>query len=197
MSVETGMQLVTSTGTTVFKHNEHVEWDIPYETEGGDFPDLSNLSLGTEMRNKMWESDNKLMLCGNIVSHQSQSSPALLSHLDHNQNPSCSESSTNQHFMNGLDLNILSKPVMQSIGVTSGSYVSLSGKFVEGNSQSMEGTGITSPTLQQSPKAQPLLPLLTEHKNHHLQENGVSSLKKMFLYNKSFLIYSFLFFSVR
>ena len=172
MSVETGMHLVTSTGTAVFKHDEHVEWDIPYEIEGGDFPDLSNLSLGTEMRNKMWESDNKLVLGGNII-HHSQSSPALL-HLDHNQNHSSSESNTNQHFMNGLNLNLSSKPVMQSTGVTSGSYVPLNGKFVEGNSPSMVGTGITSPTLKQSSKSQPLLPLMSEQNNQHPQENGVS-----------------------
>lgn len=173
MSVETGMHLVTSTGTAVFKHDEHVEWDIPYETEGGDFPDLSNLSLGTEMRNKMWESDNKLGFGGNIVSHHSQNSPAL-SHLDHNQNPSSSES--NQNFMNGLNLNLPPKPGMQNIGVTSGSYMPLSGKYVDSNSQSMVGSGINSPTLKQSPKNQPLLPLLNEQKNHHLQENGVSVL---------------------
>ena len=173
MSVDAGLHLVTSTGTG-FKHDEQIEWDIPYEREGGNFPDLSNLSLGTEMRNKMWESDNKLMIGGHMVSqlHHSQNSP--LSHLDHNQNPSSLESNT-AHFMNGLNLNLSSKPVLQGIGVSSG-HVPLSGKFIEGNSQSLTGTGIASPILKQSRKSQPSLPLLNEQKNHdiHPQENGVS-----------------------
>lgn len=46
---------------------EHIEWDLPVSEmqklskEGGQegWMDLSKLSLGTEMRNKMWEEDHK------------------------------------------------------------------------------------------------------------------------------------------
>ena len=191
MSVDAGLHLVTSTGTT-FKPDEQIEWDLPYENGGGEYPDLNNLSIGTERRNKMWESDNKHMLDANMVSqiHHSQSSPTLLQHLDHNQNSSSSETNINHfmnglkssetntnhfmnglkssetninHFMNGLNLNFCSKPVIQG-----GSFMSQ--KFVQGNLQSPTSNRIPSP------KSQPLLSLSSEQKSQDSlqQENGVS-----------------------
>ena len=56
---------------------EHIEWDMPIsDMQGTDlgYIDFSKLSMGTEIRNKMWESDNKTML----NSYNSSSASPLL-----------------------------------------------------------------------------------------------------------------------
>lgn len=59
---------------------EHIEWDMPLnDIQGGDlgYIDFSKLSMGTEMRNKMWESDNKTMLNAYTSISSSVNSPLL------------------------------------------------------------------------------------------------------------------------
>lgn len=63
---------------------EVIEWDMPFsDTQGHtkDTIDFSRLSMGTEIRNRMWEDDNKIML-SNYQNRSSSSSPLF----DQNQN---------------------------------------------------------------------------------------------------------------
>eukprot|EP00111_Clytia_hemisphaerica_P019578 TCONS_00057772-protein len=160
MSMNAGLQLAPPPSSNNIKREmrEHIEWDLPYDTDGRDYPDLSNLSLGTEMRNKLWENENKMMLANNNMGiHQSQSSPTL-SHLDHNQNQTPEPS--NMQYINGLplSLNNLNKNNSQGVFVQASTENFNTGKFVKG-SQSMAGTGL-SPTTnlpKQRPRNQPLL----------------------------------------
>ena len=168
---------------------EQIEWDLPFDSESGEFPDFSNLSLGTEMRNKMWESDNKLMLNNggscNSPNHSSslRSSPSL-STLDQNQNPTTQEANNVIPYMNEMHLAFTNLNKVSSQGsidiASSEAFLSSNGKFLKGNStnQSLAGTGPNIASLKQHQRNLPLLQspisMPNERKTPELlsQENG-------------------------
>lgn len=73
ITTNAGMSMNLPSTSNKSEITESIEWDLPYDSFDGEFPDFSNLSLGTEMRNKMWESNNK-MTFGGIPGAESPSS---------------------------------------------------------------------------------------------------------------------------
>jgi len=186
----TNLQMPSTPGNK-FDLSEKIEWDLPYNSEGADFPDFSNLSIGTEMCNKMWESDNKIMLSvgtgggiSPIQGSSSRSSPSLTT-LDQNQNPT-QESNNVGSYMNGMHLSFVNLNKSSSQGninniVSSEAFLASNGQFVKGNTnQSLAGTGVTTASLKQHQRSLPLLqspiPMPNERKTPELlsHENGYS-----------------------
>lgn len=170
---------------------ESIEWDLPsYDNFDGEFPDFSNLSLGTEMRNKMWESNNKLTSfqgMGGMSPIHSLSSP-----LEHNQNISLDS----MEYLNGGGTRplISTKSTHQSVtNVTDNEMFSGGVKYMKITNGNVSPAGTGGPTnglhhmsMKTHPHNQPLLlrspsvPMASDRQTPELlpppQENGYSPL---------------------
>ena len=138
---------------------EHIEWDLPLnDGQGSDveYIDFSKLSMGTELRNKMWEDDNKSIL--NSYQEGSSSNSPL---FDQNQNL------TNEisHYMNGNRINgVMSRSSANDM--FSAASIAAAASITFGNYQQALNTTATTqvlgkPMMRNQPLLQSPIPMPT------------------------------------